>query len=178
MAPKAQGAWNLHAATLDKQLSFFVMYSSVASLMGAPGQGNYAAANRFLDALAHARRRMGLAGLSINWGPFSEVGLSAAQQNRGERLLYRGLKSLSPAQGVEVLGRLLSEQQTQVGFFRFEPAPAASVLSQRGEGAALVGDLARKHPGGAGLRRRSAPSGNALLCLTQGASGAPGEAPL
>ena len=114
-APKVEGAWNLHALTLDRPLDFFVLYSSSASLLGSPGQGNYAAANAFLDALAHERRRLGLAGLSINWGPFAEVGLAAAQQNRGERLSYRGMGSLTPALGVEVLGRLLSGEQTQVG---------------------------------------------------------------
>nr|AOG74797.1 polyketide synthase [Byssovorax cruenta] len=136
MAPKMQGAWNLHSQTRNKRLSFFVLYSSAAALIGSPGQGNYAAANAFLDALAHSRRRLGLPGLSIDWGTFAEVGLAAAQQIRGERLAYRGVKGLSPAQGVEVLGRLLSGEQTQVGvldlnlrqWLEFYPSAARSPL--------------------------------------------------
>ena len=80
MAPKVQGAWNLHNLSQHESLDFFVMFSSSASLLGAPGQGNYAAANAFLDALASYRRSQGLAGLSINWGPWAEVGMTAKLQ--------------------------------------------------------------------------------------------------
>ena len=69
MAPKLKGAWNLHTLTRDITLDFFVCFSSTASLFGSPGQGNYAAANAYLDALAHYRQSQGLPGLSINWGP-------------------------------------------------------------------------------------------------------------
>ncbi len=80
--------------------------------------------------------KVGLPGLSIDWGTFAEVGLAAAQQIRGERLAYRGVKGLSPAQGVEVLGRLLSGEQTQVGvldlnlrqWLEFYPSAARSPL--------------------------------------------------
>jgi amino acid adenylation domain-containing protein len=115
MGPKVLGAWNLHARTLASGLDFFVLYSSAASLVGSPGQGNYAASNTFLDALAHHRQALGLPGLSINWGPFSEVGLAAAQQNRGERLSYRGIKSMTPEQGAHVLERLLRAGLAQAG---------------------------------------------------------------
>src|SRR5262249_3656105 len=72
MAPKVNGAWNLHELTLNKQLDFFILYSSAASLLGSPGQGNYVAANAFLDAFAHYRRAKGQPATSINWGVFSE----------------------------------------------------------------------------------------------------------
>src|SRR5690606_41117070 len=64
------------------------------------GQANYAAANAFLDALAHRRRARGLPALSVDWGPWSDVGLAAAREDRGERLAGQGLASLTPAQGV------------------------------------------------------------------------------
>ncbi|QDE84178.1 type I polyketide synthase [Myxococcus xanthus] len=114
MAPKVLGGWNLHVLTRDLPLDFFVLYSSAASLFGAPGQGNYVAANAFLDALAHHRRVLGLPGMSINWGPFSEVGLAAAQSNRGARLAQRGSDSLTPAEGNAILGRLLDGDVTQM----------------------------------------------------------------
>jgi acyl transferase domain-containing protein/NADP-dependent 3-hydroxy acid dehydrogenase YdfG/acyl carrier protein len=115
MAPKLDGAWNLHLLTADDPLACFVMFSSAAALLGAPGQANYAAANAFLDALAHARRRAGLPALSINWGPWAEVGLAAAQANRGERLAYRGLESLAPELGLHAVDVLLARPTAQIG---------------------------------------------------------------
>ncbi|MFY0568047.1 SDR family NAD(P)-dependent oxidoreductase [Archangium lansingense] len=120
MAPKVLGGWNLHVLTRELPLDFFVLYSSAASMFGAPGQGNYVAANAFLDALAHHRRALGLPGLSINWGPFSEVGLAAAQANRGERLAQRGSDSLTPAEGNALLGRLLDGEVTQMAVMPLE----------------------------------------------------------
>ncbi len=114
MAPKVAGAWNLHNQTRDLPLDLFVLFSSAAAVLGSPGQGNYAAANAFLDALAHMRRAAGLPGLSINWGPWAEVGMAAAQQQRGERLAALGIGSMGPDQGLAALGRLLQEDSAQV----------------------------------------------------------------
>lgn len=118
MAPKVRGAFNLHAHTLDQKLDFFVLYSSSASLLGAPGQGNYAAANAFLDALSHARRRTGRPATSIHWGPFADVGLAATQDNRGKRLSHRGIESLSPAQGLLAFAKLLERPRAEIGVLR------------------------------------------------------------
>jgi acyl transferase domain-containing protein/acyl carrier protein len=120
LAPKMHGAWNLHALTSGRRLDFFVMYSSAASLMGSPGQANYAAANAFMDSLSHARRARGLPATSIHWGAFADVGLAAAQENRGARLAERGFEGLAPAEGNHALGRLLERPRAEVGIVRFD----------------------------------------------------------
>ena len=86
MSPKVAGAWNLHTATRNRELDWFVLFSSVAAVLGTPGQANYASGNAFMDGLAHYRRDQGLAALSINWGPWSDVGLAAAQANGASAL--------------------------------------------------------------------------------------------
>ncbi len=116
MAPKVDGAWNLHLLTQDRVLDFFVLFSSTASLIGPPGQGNYAAANAFLDALAHRRQAQGLPALSINWGPWAEVGMAAALGSRDQRRLSdQGMSFIPPAQGMQVLAQLLHQAPPQVG---------------------------------------------------------------
>lgn len=120
-APKIDGAWNLHTLTLDKALDFFILFSSAASLIGTLGQGNYVAANTFLDSLAHYRHRHGLPALSINWGAWSDVGLAAAQANRGQRLASQGLASMSPQQGIAALEKIWDYDQPQIGVMVFDP---------------------------------------------------------
>jgi acyl transferase domain-containing protein/NADPH:quinone reductase-like Zn-dependent oxidoreductase/acyl carrier protein len=115
MAPKVLGAWHLHQLTRDLALDFFVCFSSVASVLGSPGQANYAAGNAFLDGLAHHRRALGLPALSINWGPWSGGGMASGVARRNRvRFAELGLTSLSPAQGVDVLGHLLRQDHPQV----------------------------------------------------------------
>ncbi len=114
LAPKVDGAWHLHTLTQDKPLDFFVMFSSVASLLGSPGQGNHAAANMFEDMLARHRRAQGLPALSINWGAWAEVG-AAAERNVGERITLQGMGAFSPQDGLRVLNRLMSGTLPQVG---------------------------------------------------------------
>ena len=75
LRPKVIGGWLLHRLLEDAPLDFFVLFSSAGSLLGQPGQGNYAAANAFLDALAHHRRAQGQPALTINWGAWSRLGL-------------------------------------------------------------------------------------------------------
>ncbi|MEW6733888.1 MAG: type I polyketide synthase [Acidobacteriota bacterium] len=118
-AAKIAGAWNLHTLTLDKQLDLFVLFSSATSLLGFPGQGNYAAANAFLDSLAYYRRNQGLPALSINWGAWSEVGLVAAQTIRGEQLSLRGFAAIRPEKGLEALALAVSNNFTQVAVMAF-----------------------------------------------------------
>ena len=74
LAPKLDGALHLHELTADLDLSAFVLFSSGAATFGAPGQGNYAAANSCLEALAAERRARGLAGIALAWGPWAAAG--------------------------------------------------------------------------------------------------------
>jgi acyl transferase domain-containing protein len=104
MAPKVAGSWNLHAATENLELDFFVLFSSAAALLGSPGQGNYAAGNAYMDALAHYRRARGLSAISINWGPWAEVGMAADLSQRSSRQWTpRGVTALSVEDGLRVL---------------------------------------------------------------------------
>jgi NADPH:quinone reductase-like Zn-dependent oxidoreductase/aryl carrier-like protein len=119
MAPKVLGAWNLHELTRGRPLDLFVLCSSALALLGSPGQANYTAANAFLDALAHDRRALGLPALSIDWGTWTDVGLAAAQANRGERLASQGIEGLSPDEGAEAFGRLLQQGAVQRAVMRF-----------------------------------------------------------
>lgn len=107
LAPKAAGAWHLHQ--LAGELDFFVLFSSAAAVLGTPGQANYAAANGFLDGLAHLRRAEGRPALSVNWGPWS-VGLAAGL---GDRYTARGVGAITPARGFEELERLLGTSTAQ-----------------------------------------------------------------
>jgi acyl transferase domain-containing protein/acyl-CoA synthetase (AMP-forming)/AMP-acid ligase II/thioesterase domain-containing protein/acyl carrier protein len=111
---KVLGASLLDRLLGDRPLDFFVLFSSTASLLGSAGQANYAAANAFLDALAHGRRAAGRPALAVNWGPWAETGL-AAQADRGARLQRQGIGSLDPGEALEVLGRLLHEGEVQAG---------------------------------------------------------------
>ncbi|MCE7987757.1 MAG: SDR family NAD(P)-dependent oxidoreductase [Caldilinea sp. CFX5] len=112
MAPKVAGTWHLHTQTCDLPLDFFVAFSSVSSLLGNRGQSNYAAANAFMDALAQQRRQAGLPALSINWGGWAEVGLAATLVKENAAA---GLGAIAPAQGVDLLGLLLTGTAPQVG---------------------------------------------------------------
>jgi amino acid adenylation domain-containing protein/thioester reductase-like protein len=116
LRPKVVGGWLLHRLLEDAPLDFFVLFSSASSLLGQFGQGNYAAANAFLDALAHHRRAQGQPALSINWGAWAELGL--AERSGGQRLAKRlallGIKRIAPEQGLVVLEGLFPQDSTQV----------------------------------------------------------------
>ncbi|WAN69216.1 SDR family NAD(P)-dependent oxidoreductase [Moorena producens JHB] len=114
MAAKVQGAWHLHQLTKNQPMDFFVLFSSAASLLGSPGQGNHAAANAFLDSLAHYRRGLGLSGLSIHWGAVSQVG-EAAERGADLTAELKGMGVISPAGVLEALELLISTEAVEVG---------------------------------------------------------------
>lgn len=110
LAAKAVGAVNLHELTREQPLDYFVGFSSIASLVGSPGQSNYAAANAVLDALMQERRRQGLPALSVNWGPWSETGMAARTTRQGAS---GELPMLKPTAALAALERLPSSTSAQ-----------------------------------------------------------------
>jgi acyl transferase domain-containing protein/thioesterase domain-containing protein/acyl carrier protein len=113
MAPKVIGAWNLHAQTENTPLDFFILFSSFAAILGNLGDGNYVAANTFLDALAHYRRAEGLPALTVNWGMMSDVGYIVRNPQLGEHLQRIGIKPLLSQNALDQLGELLQVEAVQ-----------------------------------------------------------------
>ena len=160
MAAKVQGAWDLHTLTRDLPLEHFVLFSSVTALLGTPGQGNYAAANAFLDALAHYRRGLGLPALSINWGPWADVGL-AAQGRRAELLSQRGIESLVPEQGMAAWELAARRGTAQVGVFPVQWATHLRQLPRGAETSFLAALADELEPADAGTA--ASPAGAELV---------------
>ena len=116
MKPKLTGAWNLHKLTQNISLDHFVCFSSMGALMGSMGQSNYVAANTFLDALAHHRRSLGLPALSLNWGPWGEVGMVAQLDERARnRITSQGLTPIPTTVGLKLLADMMRQSKAQVG---------------------------------------------------------------
>jgi NADP-dependent 3-hydroxy acid dehydrogenase YdfG len=147
LRPKVRGAWNLHRQLADAPLDFFVLYSSIGSLVAAAGQANYAAGNAFLDALAAYRRRSGRPALSINWGPWA-VGM-VSELNLVDHYAARGLDVITAKQGMQFLARLMRQPIAQAAvltanwakFFEFQPRvnPMLAHLADAAGGAAADG---------------------------------------
>ncbi|MFJ4923936.1 SDR family NAD(P)-dependent oxidoreductase [Streptomyces sp. NPDC088725] len=116
LRPKADAAWHLHDLTRDLDLSAFVVFSSVAGVFGGAGQGNYAGANTFLDALVEHRRADGLPGVSLAWGPWDSVGgmTGTVSEADMERLARSGMPPISAEQGVKLFDAALSGQHALV----------------------------------------------------------------
>ncbi|KPL91445.1 type I polyketide synthase [Herpetosiphon geysericola] len=110
-APKVAGAWALHEVFSAEPLDFMIFCSSLAASFGSVGQAHYAAANSFMDSLAAYRRSQGLAGLSINWGPWARVGMAA--RLNPQMFEAHGVQLLEPSQALIAMEQLLSDQAIQ-----------------------------------------------------------------
>ncbi|WP_329340038.1 SDR family NAD(P)-dependent oxidoreductase [Streptomyces sp. NBC_00663] len=109
---KAEGARHLHELTRDLGLSAFVLFSSFSATVGGAGQGNYAAANAYLDALAEVRRAEGLPATSIAWGPWAEDGMAAQNSLVSGRMERFGLPPMAPELAVKAMEQALSGSET------------------------------------------------------------------
>jgi len=117
LRPKVIGGWLLHLLLQDEPLDFFILFSSATSVLSSPRLAHYAAANAFLDALAHYRAALGQPALSVNWALWTEVGIAARYLSKGQPLL-QGVEGFTPQQGLEILERLLRQNPTQSAVMR------------------------------------------------------------
>ncbi len=148
LSPKVMGAWHLHTLTRGQPLDFFVLFSSVTGVLGNLGQANHAAANAFLDLLAHHRRAQHLPALSIAWGAWAEVGAAAGFQ---AHLQSQGMGMIAPGQGIEVFAHLLRQDLAQASVSPMEWAQFCRQFGSQGAPAFLRA-LARQQPNSAPLQ--------------------------
>lgn len=126
VTPKMDGAWNLHKLTLDHPIEQFVLYSSMSYVVGTPGQGNYAAANAFLDALAKHRHALGLPALTVNWGVISDVGYVA--RTKIDTLARLGWRPVTPERAFHVIEECLTYKAATASVFSIDWVKMASII--------------------------------------------------
>ncbi|MFJ2570892.1 type I polyketide synthase [Streptomyces halstedii] len=175
LRPKADAALALHELTRDSDLAVFALFSSVAGVFGSGGQGNYAAANAFLDALAQHRRALGLPGTSIAWGPWQQSGGMTATLREADlrRMARSGFVPLRTEEGLALFDAAVEGQDAVVVAARLDPAAAGtpgaplSRVPGRGPVRRASTALTRSGAGGGSLGRRlaaaPAPARGALL---------------
>ncbi|MDZ8184143.1 MAG: type I polyketide synthase [Nostoc sp. ChiSLP02] len=131
LRPKVLGGWILHQLTENLELDLFVSFSSIASVWGSKGQAHYAAANHFLDTLANYRRSKGLPALSVNWGPWAEVGMAVGE---AEQFLARmGVQALQPQLALNALGVALKADASQVTIANIDWTVFKGIYEARGQ---------------------------------------------
>jgi NAD(P)-dependent dehydrogenase (short-subunit alcohol dehydrogenase family)/acyl carrier protein len=119
MAPKVRGSWILHRLSLTRPVKQFVLFSSVASIVGSPGQAGYAAANAFMNRLARFRRALGLPATSLCWGPWADDGL-AARADRDGWLAGHGFAGIPAELGIRALDLALEADRAELAIMDFQ----------------------------------------------------------
>ncbi len=115
MTPKVSGAMNLYKCSTALHLDFFVMFSSIASLVGNRGQANYIAANSFLDEFSHAVRLTGFPAITINWGVLAETGIAARNTEVSDLLAKEGVFGLTNDEALSAMDKLIVLNKPQIG---------------------------------------------------------------
>lgn len=156
LAPKVDGAWNLHHASRDDALDWFLMFSSVASVIGNPGQASYVAANSFLDSFAHYRRSLGLPATTINWGVLLEAGVVARNADVGDVLEASGMHGFTNRQAFDGLHRVLADQPVQAGLFDIDWSRVKSSFPMLASSAAFADLIEAEGSGSQNNREREA----------------------
>jgi NADPH:quinone reductase-like Zn-dependent oxidoreductase/aryl carrier-like protein len=150
--PKIRGTWNLHRLTRRLPLDHFVVFSSCVAWLGWAGQSAYAAANGWLEALILERRRQGLPGVSIAWGPWGRAGMAARLSDaQRRRWRERGFQFIDPARGAALLGRILETGAPTLGAFRVD----WDAYCQKSPPSSLLRDVERHSVDGHSVDRRS-----------------------
>ena len=149
MGPKVFGAWHLHELSEGWPIDFFVLYSTGTAMLGTAGQSNHAAANAFMDGLAHYRRARGLPAVSINWGPWSRIG-AAARRAAVERAHTAGMDAIDPEQGLAIFARLVSPPSAQIGVLPIRWADFSTKKGAERRGRlldAIIRERTKRQPG-------------------------------
>jgi acyl transferase domain-containing protein/acyl carrier protein len=141
-APKVTGSLLLHRLTASDALDFFVLFSSVAAVLGSPGQGNYVAANAFMDNLAAARTAGGMRGLSINWGAWAGAGV-AVDRGVTARAAELGYGVIDPQGGFQALEAALNSGRSQVIVFPVDWTRFLRHFSRDGQFPLFLANFAR-----------------------------------
>ena len=129
LEPKIKGAWNLHELTSAMQLDHFMLYSSVTTYIGNPGQASYVAGNAWLEGLAVLRRTQGLAVTCIGWGPIGDAGYLTRNQAVKDSLASRlGAEPLTAKAALRMLGRALAAPQPNIAIGDFQFSALARLL--------------------------------------------------
>ena len=127
LLPKALGAWHLDRLTRKDDLEFFIVYSSVSSVLGSPGQANYATANALLDGVVAERRAQGLPAASVNFGPWAKGGMAASHAARAN-LGAQGLVPIEPTAALNALGEIVAHGTGQATVIKANWQRAAKML--------------------------------------------------
>ena len=160
--PKVDGAWVLHSLTRALAIRHFIVYSSVASLIGNPGQTAYVAANAFLESLCETRRRLGLPGTALCWGPIADTGVfSRAIADGGRQPLERAMRAMTAAEALTHLGAALRCDLGHLGVFHAEWGSMPGLRLERLAG--LLPSASSETEGGADAAAQIATASGAAL---------------